>query len=130
MITQPSQTQTALLVELPASLGNFFDERGYIPSNLFENRSNARLKVRCETSLTILTWPAFVQRHQTHLKILVKDLSKKGIGILCHQQMYPLETFAVELLGRSLQATVVRCRKLGDRCYEVGARLRIAEDED
>ena len=112
-----------LLVQLPAKLSDFMNEQGYAPTCQFEHRTAARLRVRCEAALSITSSPAFLQRTDFQLIVLIKDLSRSGIGILCHQQLFPVETFSVHLLDREVYASVVRCRKLGIRCYEVGASI-------
>ncbi|MGN6137036.1 MAG: hypothetical protein ACTHOU_21340 [Aureliella sp.] len=110
-----------LLVRLPPEMAGFFREAGYAPTTHSEKRCNARVRVRCESVITSLFLPPFVRRGQTAARVLVKDLSRTGISILAHQQMWPTETFALELHRRRLSARVVRCRKIADYCYEVGA---------
>jgi hypothetical protein len=112
-----------LLVRLPHSMKDFLDEQGYVASNIFENRTAARLRVRCESTLRILSSPPFVRRSEQSFQVLIKDLSKNGIGLFAHLQVYPLETFWLELLGRRIQATVVRCRKIDPFCFEVGGLI-------
>jgi hypothetical protein len=102
-------------------MANFFTEVGYMPSTYVEKRAHPRMRVRCEAVITILFAPPFVHRSFTSARVLVKDLSRGGVSILSHQQMWPTETFVIELHKRKLSARVVRCRKLGDCCYEVGA---------
>jgi len=118
-----SQTNPDLLVRLPEELKGYREEQGFIPSNIFENRTTARLRVRCESRFGIISSPPFVFRTESQFQVLMKDLSKYGIGIITHQQLYPLETFWVELLGKQIRASVVRCRKLGEKCFEVGGRI-------
>ena len=125
----PDQTTTVpLLVQLPATLANFFDEVGYMPTALVEKRSHARMRVRCESTITCVSAPAFVSRELTASRVLVKDLSRCGVGVLSHYQMWPTETFFIELNNRRLRARVVRCRKLGEACYEIGAVVSAIEN--
>lgn len=120
----PSQpAELPLLVKLPSHMANFFKEVGYAPSTYMENRAQARMRVRCESVIQSLFVPPFARRSQEMARVLVKDLSRGGISVISHQQMWPTETFSLELHGRTLSARVVRCRKLGECCYEVGAVL-------
>ena len=130
MLAQPdvSVGQPPLLVELPPELANFFDEGGYVSTTIFEQRSNARLRVRTISSLRILYTMPFSKRTCLRSRALIKDLSKKGIGILLHEQLWPGERFCVELLGRLIIAEVVRCRKLGHRCFEIGSVIDQIDD--
>lgn len=116
-VSQPTQ------VQLPAHMANFFAEAGYAPSHYHENRSNARLRIREEATITTIFAPVFVKRTSHSSQVLVKDLSRTGLSILSPYQMWPSETFSIELHNRKLTARVVRCRKLGDACFESGAVL-------
>jgi hypothetical protein len=116
-------TDPPFLVKLPPELAAFYKESGYLPASYWEARVNARLRVRCESTLTSVFIPAFALEQHRRARVLVKDLSRAGIGILSHQQMWPTETFVLVLKGRSLACTVARCRKLGKLCFEVGARI-------
>ena len=110
-----------LQVQLPSHMANFFSEVGYLPTAYVEKRSNARMRVRCEAIITHLFVPPFVKRIEERARVLVKDLSRSGVSVLSHQQMWPTETFSIELHRRRLDARVVRCRKLGENCYDIGA---------
>ena len=120
-VDSQAATDEPLLVQLPPHMANFFSEVGYMPTTFVERRSNARMRVRCEAVITSLFIPPFAKRTGQRARILVKDLSRTGLSILSHQQMWPTETFSIELHKRKLDVRVVRCRKLGERCYEVGA---------
>ena len=116
-----------MCVRLPPEMGNFFNESGYISTIVGEQRSSARLRVRCEALIHSTYTPPFLMRAEKRARVLVKDLSRSGVGILLHQQMYPTERFWIELNHRRLHVTVVRCRKLGDACFEVGASIEAIE---
>lgn len=122
--------QLPLLVQLPSHLANYFKEVGYMPTRYNESRSVARMRVRCEAVLTSLIVPPFIQRTETTARVLLKDLSKVGLGFLCHQQMWPTETFRIHLQGRTLDGRVVRCHKLGENCYDVGSLLLLVDSAD
>lgn len=126
-ITQPEAGLQPTKVQLPAHMANFFAEAGYAPSYYQENRSNARLRVRQEATITTIFAPIFVKRTSNASQVLVKDLSRTGLSILSPYQMWPSETFSIELHGRRLTAKVVRCRKLGEACFESGAMLVTVE---
>lgn len=130
MMDDSNEERSGHPVKLPFALRNFFNEKGYAASNIFENRTTARLKIRCEAVLHLTVTPAFLARSELDFQVLVKDMSKTGIGILCHRQLYPTESFCIELMGRQIHAAVVRCRKLGESCYEVGARISTVATED
>lgn len=113
-----------LRVLLPEGMENFFEESGLMPSGPFEDRSSIRTKIRREIVVLLESSPlglanrAFF-RERRHL-FLLKDLSRRGIGFLSPEQLFPLEKFIIALDDRVIQLTVVRCRRLGQQCYEVG----------
>ena len=127
-VTSEQPLAVPLRVRLPASMARFFSETGYMPTAFIEKRSHARMRVRCESMITSVSAPAFVKREFVATRVLVKDLSRGGVGVLSHQQMWPTETFFIELNNRRLRARVVRCRKLGESCYEVGAIVSAIEN--
>jgi len=69
-------------------------------------------------------------RSESEMRVLVKDVSKCGMGLLVHEQLFPEERISVHFMGRRALATVVRCRRLGKRCYECGAKLVSFESDE
>lgn len=113
----------SLLVELPASLKNFFEEQGFTQSAYFESRNQGRLRCRCEGTLHVESSPPCFQRLDGEMQVLVKDISKCSIAFLTHEQLWPEERIRIEFLGKRATSTLLRCRRLGDRCYECAAKL-------
>lgn len=116
-----------LLVQLPEHMSGFFQEAGYLETVYCELRGQARLRVRCESLLEGDFAPSFLRVEKRLAKVLIKDLSRSGVGILSHQQLWPGETFWVTLLGRRLHVRVVRCRRLADACFEIGGVVTSVE---
>lgn len=112
--------QPPLLVRLPPEMAGFFEEAGYLETVFCELRGQARLRVRSLSVLESDCVPPFLGIKQRRAKVLIKDLSRSGLGLLSHEQLWPGETFFVNLHGRHLHVRVVRCRKLADACFEVG----------
>ena len=117
---------TPLKVVLPEELQRFYAERGYLAAMPHEDRAHARLNVR---SLGFIRFPAntivmncpIIDSDTRQGTILVKDISKTGIAILYHRQIFPCEELEIFLHGRAIEATAVRCRRIGPQCYETGA---------
>lgn len=122
------QSDPQLKVVLPSGMEYFFSERGYAPSAADDLRSSQRLRVRSHADIAFIDMPRAVQaeigleRTKTG-RVIVSDLSRTGIGILFHEQIFPLETFEVHFQGRVLSVTAVRCRRLGDLCFETGGTV-------
>ena len=51
---------------------------------------------------------------------LLKDISRTGIAILYHEQVFPDECFSLHFQNRQFDVTVVRCRRIAQACYEIG----------
>jgi len=117
-----------LEVILPEDLKAFFYEMGYLPTTAEESRSNARLRVRSIGDILLQHSPpilrkGLVGRAKRSGKVLIKDLSRTGIGVLFHQQVFPEEQFQIRFQGRLINSIAVRCRRLGNMCYEIGGRI-------
>lgn len=123
---QPIQAEP-LRVELPPELKAFFQQHGYQKETAANVRSDARLQVRTEVEFAFHSHPpaldVLLQKLPQRATGLIKDLSRTGIALLYHKQLYPAQELQVFLLGRELFVKVVRCRKLSDCCYEVGGRV-------
>lgn len=112
-----------LKVELPPSLANFFAEAGFTDTTYFETRKHSRLRYRCEAELYIEDSPPMLQRMDREMIVLVKDISKCGLGLLAHEQLWPEEQVTLRFLGKQAVAKIVRCRRMGKSCFECGAKL-------
>lgn len=115
-----------LKVILPEELDRFYNESGYLAPAPHEERRHARLNVRTRCRIRF-----FSENHRLLLDgiaadenegmALVKDLSRTGIAILYHRQIFPGERFEVLVHRRTIEATAVRCRRIGPLCFETGA---------
>ncbi len=117
-----------LRVELPAELQSFFFESGYVPTTAEEFRGNARLRVRSVGEILITHTPSALHSGISHRdgrsgKTLIKDLSRSGVGVLYHYELYPEEQFQLRFQGRLLLVATARCRRIANKCYEVGGRI-------
>ncbi len=119
---------SGLEVILPEELKAFFYESGYLSTTADETRRNARLRVRSVGDILLTHTPASLRvglqnRSRRAAKVLIKDLSRSGIGVQYHQQIYPEEQFQIRFQGRLINTVCVRCRRLGHKCYEIGGRV-------
>jgi hypothetical protein len=59
---------------------------------------------------------------------MTKDLSRKGLGFYAPLNYLPRKLLHVWLPnGEMLSVRVTRCRRLGERCYEVGASFCLSK---
>lgn len=127
----PSEIVTPLLVRLPPELSDFFTRSGYTGSASTEDRTAARLNARFNATMEFSPAPLAlvnaVAQRPTLATVLIKDLSKIGVGVLIHCQVYPTERAKIHFRGRDLHITVQRCQRLGPMCYEIGAAVERVE---
>jgi hypothetical protein len=99
---------------------------GNAPATPTENdqRRFRRQPVFCAAALqhvtTIKALPRAVEWH----KVVLLNVGRGGVGFLHSRQLYPSERLQLifpDLRPRYIE--VVRCRKLGSQCFEVGAQF-------
>jgi hypothetical protein len=62
--------------------------------------------------------------------VYVINLSREGVGFLSGVPLYPCEEMRILLLsGVGLKLEVIRCRRLRNHCFEIGARIISRDDE-
>ena len=63
-------------------------------------------------------------RDELTFAIYPASISRGGIAFLHYEPLYPCESFRIRFRdGRACEVEVARCRKVGDRCFEIGARF-------
>ena len=89
-----------------------------------DQRRFRRQRVFCAAALQHATTLKALPREVEWHKVVLRDVGRGGVGFLHSQQLYPSER--LRLIFPDLQThyiEVVRCRKLGDHYFEVGARF-------
>jgi len=109
-------------IELPSSWKDFFDRRGMMPIPPDDRRRFPRSYLRVGAALQDRpSLPALPRSNAWH-KVYAKDLCRTGVGFLHSEQLFPKEQLAIVLPdGRPRRIEVVRCRRIGRRCFEIGA---------
>ena len=114
-------------VQLPEKLKESFELKGPTPTMPDENRRYPRLRCRSEghrAGLQCVSTYDSLARTDAWAAAYVADFSKGGIQVIHHEQLYPGERVRVLLVtGNLLDVEVVRCRRLGQACYTVGAKI-------
>ena len=95
-------------------------ERGATSTNLFELRSTSRFRCngKCVVSMSPNSYRMPGQESQS--LAIVRDISRKGIGLIAHQQLYPEQLLDLLLESARVEARVARVRRAGPFCFEVG----------
>jgi hypothetical protein len=64
-----------------------------------------------------------VSRREQPVGVYTKDFSRRGCGFLAAQQMYPEEIVRILLPNFWIRLHIVRARRVGPSCYEMGGEL-------
>ena len=120
-----SLEEHSLKVVLPEEMQRFFCETGYAPTTALENRCNSRLRVRTEVPIWFTSLPNGLKNQTSRPAdapetALLKDISRTGVAILYHEQIFPDEGLIMQFNNRQFDVTVVRCRRIARACYEIG----------
>ncbi len=98
-------------------------DRGATRTNPFELRGASRFRCFGECVATIPTNSFRMPGQETQSIAIVRDLSRKGIGIITHQQLYPEQMIDLQLENAAVEARVARTRCLAPFCFEVGLMI-------
>lgn len=110
-------------IVLPDEWKSFFRIKGASPSCLNDQRSAGRHRVRTRGVLYFESGPAFCRRSPEPLGIYTNDFSRQGIGIIAPLQIMPEEVVRLLVVTFWARVRVVRTRRLGPHCYDVGCEL-------
>jgi hypothetical protein len=98
---------------LPDDMKDFFDHFGAMPARPGCRRAYHRFYLRGK---------AIVRRQDTYLAVYTVDASRQGLCFLSPVQLMPKERCRIRLPNtKEFQIEIVRCRRLGESCYECGA---------
>lgn len=93
----------------------FFEPRGPTDVSSENKRSYDRFFLR---SRAILKW------NKSVVGVYTKDLSRQGIGFLSPVEFKLEESIQLQLTnGAEYHMAVTRCRRIGDNCFDCGARF-------
>lgn len=114
-LTIPPQTQLELL------------ERGPVPSRKDEVRVAPRFRCRGQAILEWVQSPIALPRPIPTSQVVVRNLSRRGFSALLDRELFPEQVVRVYLPIATATARVVRARRLGNRCYDIGFRIMTYE---
>lgn len=89
----------------------------------FDQRQAPRVNFRRRGAMQVSQPLPTCSRTDAHGGILVWDVSRRGLRFLFDEQLFPGEQLRIWLPETELKGEVIRCRRLGPRCYEIGVRL-------
>jgi len=98
-------------------------------------RGCERFAIDCPGKVHVMKLRGGEQAEGPGMEITAHDLSRTGLGFLCHQPMFAGQLVRVYLRGmgtlrnKMIEGIAVRCRKLSDGWYEVGVAMRALKEE-
>ena len=81
------------------------------------------MRVRTQAVLHFETLLPSIPRASEPLGVYIRDVSRRGIGFVSPVQIYPEETVRILLATFWIRLLVVRARRVGPGCYEIGGEL-------
>ena len=119
-------------VQLPDKLKETFEQRGPTPTTSNDQRHFTRVRCRSLThraGMQSLPTYGSLQRDESWQAVYLADFSKEGVQFIHGEQVFPGEKVRLFLLtGNLLDVEAVRCRRLGENCYSVGAKIIKADN--
>ena len=119
-----SDSLSDLICLTPALAEILQQERGVTDSKCNELRKYARF--RCN-SYGIMEQTADSNRNldrQETCKVVIRDISRNGFGVIAHQQWYPTQIVRLSLPTGQSYCEVARVRFHGPDCFEIGLQVR------
>ena len=108
-------------VSVPDDWTDYYDRTGPLQSIDGDGRRFARMYFRTPVTIRMVDTLPAVTRGREPISAVGKDISRGGISFLSSQQLYPGELGETWPADRWQRVEVLRCRKHGPACYEIGA---------
>jgi len=109
-------------VRVPRSKLETLSRTGPTPTWLQEVRRHVRVRTLCKAILCYQQTYPTIERTEEMRGVLVTDISRSGIGMLCDEQLFPCEKMKLWIKGKTpLPIAIVRCRKIISQCFDTGA---------
>ncbi len=110
-------------IELPPNWSGFFDETGESSSLVDDQRQNRRMKIRTLAVMHLEHRLPAIPRPELPLAAYTRDFSRRGCGFIAPVQLFPQEMVRLILPTFWLRLLIVRARRVGNHCFEIGTEL-------
>ena len=118
-----------LIEDFPLTLGIPFQvkldlrQRGEMPTCDDDMRVGARFRCRGPAILKWTKSPIGLPLQFPTTQVIVRNLSRTGFSVLADRQWYPEQCVKIYFSSAVAKATVIRAKRLGSRCYDIGFRI-------
>ena len=113
-----------LTVAIPPQIRLELLERGPMSTHNNDIRVASRFRCRGPAILEWVESPIALQRPFPTSQVVIRNLSRTGFSALTDRELFPEEIVRVYLSIATATAIVVRARRLGTRCYDIGFRIK------
>jgi hypothetical protein len=120
-------------IELPPCMSEFFDIPHSEVVMADDRRRYKRWNCRTVGALECRQTFTKLRRLPSWHQVFIKDVSLGGLAFLHSEQLFPLEQMRILLPEITIKplskdhrkriVEVLRCRKCGNRCFEIGAKF-------
>jgi hypothetical protein len=110
-------------IQLTPDLKKSLEERGTDDPNLYEARGAARFRCNATATAKLLHSPLSAPNQEIDSLVIVRNLSRSGVGLICHQQWFPDQAIEVTFGAGKIQGRIARARRIAPSCYEVGFEI-------
>ena len=111
----------SMLIQLTDKLREILkSEHGSTSRCLSEVRNTPRFCCHGKCIITISPDSYRMPGQESQTLGIVRNISRKGIGIIAHQQWYPEQMVELLLENAIVQTRVARARREGPFCFEIG----------
>ena len=121
-----------LTLAIPPQIQLELQQRGPISTCDEDVRVATRFRCRGPAILEWMESPSGLPIQFPTSQVIVRNLSRTGFSVLAERQWFPEQIVKIYFSTAFVTARVVRARRLGSRCYDIGFRMvsfRILEAE-
>ena len=108
---------------IPPQIQSDLNRSGVMPSSKDDVRIAPRYRCCGPGVLEWVDSPSGLMLQFPMTQVVVRNLSRTGFSVLADRQWFPEQTARLYLPIATVIATVVRARRLGSFCYDLGLRL-------
>ena len=112
-----------LTIIVPPKIHLDLQKRGSISTCQDDVRVAPRFRCKGQAILEWVESPSGLQLQFPTTQGIVRNLSRTGFSVLADRQWFPEQMARIYLPIAIVKAKVVRARRLGSRCYDIGLRI-------
>ena len=117
-------------LELPANWEESQRASGHLVGDHSDERRYPRKACHIHAALCVRETLPAIRRELVWTRILLRNISRCGTGFLHSEQLFPDEEAVIVFPNGSQRIIkVMRCRRLGPKCFEVGSEFTSVSGE-